>query len=70
MEDSQIVPLQVMTLIHQLQDKNTDINLRGNYRSRLQTISNVIAQSIKKFDDEKMFSGGKAKKPGRYVSHT
>lgn len=69
MEDHQIVPLQVMTLIHQLQDKNTDINLRGNYRSRLKTIGSFIEQAIKKFDDEKIFSGGK-KKPGRYVSHT
>lgn len=68
MKDDQIVPLQVMSLIHQLQDKNTDINIRGNYRSRLQAIQNVISQSIKKFDDEKFFQNTKNNtKPKRSV---
>lgn len=60
------VPLQIITLIDQMNDKNSDINIRGNFRSRLATISNVINTSIKKYDDEVALTRGVTKK--RYVS--
>lgn len=60
------VPLQIIALIDQMNDKNSDINIRGNFRSRLATISSIINTSIKKYDDEVALTRGVTKK--RYVS--
>lgn len=46
------LPFQVESLIKQMLDKNENLYVRGNFRTRLDSIRNAINQSIKKYDNE------------------
>jgi hypothetical protein len=46
------IPFQIESIIKQMLDKNENVYVRGNFRSRLDVIRDVINQSIKKYDNE------------------
>jgi len=46
------IPFQIESIIKQMLDKNENVYVRGNFRSRLDVIRDVINKSIKKYDNE------------------
>jgi len=48
------LPFQVQSLIDQMLNKNDNLYIRGNFRSRLGQITKAVDQAIKKYDNELM----------------
>jgi hypothetical protein len=48
------LPFQVQSLIDQMLNKNDNLYIRGNFRSRLGQITKSVDQAIKKYDNELM----------------
>ena len=48
------LPFQVQSLIDQMLNKNDNLYIRGNFRSRLDQITKAVDQAIKKYDNELM----------------
>lgn len=46
------VPFQVQTLISSLRNKGERVHVRGNYRSRLESIRKAIDKAILEYDQE------------------
>ena len=46
------LPFQVQSLIDQMLNKNDNLYIRGNFRSRLGQIAKAVDQAIKKYDNE------------------
>ena len=50
------LPFQLQNLIDQMLNKNDNLYVRGNFRSRLDQINKSIDQAIKKYDNEHMIN--------------
>ena len=46
------VPFQVQQLLYALKDKKERVNVRGNYRMRLEAIKNAIDKAVRDYDTE------------------
>lgn len=46
------VPFQVQQLLYALKDKKERVNIRGNYRMRLEGIKRAIDNAINEYDTE------------------
>lgn len=57
------IPFQVENLIKQMLDKADNVYVRGNFRSRLDHIREVINQSIKKYDTELYMADSMGRNP-------
>lgn len=51
-ENQYDVPFQVQQLLYALKDKKERVNVRGNYRMRLEGIKRAIDQAINDYDNE------------------
>lgn len=59
---NQEVPFQIEHLINSLLNKNENVYIRQNYRTRLETIKETIDKSLKKYDNELYIANTQGKK--------
>lgn len=60
------IPFQIEAIIRQMLDKNENVYIRGNFRTRLEGIREAINQSIKKYDNELLVTNTTGSKKKKY----